>query len=95
MTSGDGTITRIDEATARPAANVPAGTMPLDPGFAAGGLWVPDGTTGNLLLLDPDSGRRLGSLHLGTGIFVAQEAAGALWVLNYSGTDVWRVAPPR
>ena len=46
-------------------------------------------------MLDPGNGRRLARLRLAAGIFVVQQAAGALWVLNYGGSDVWRVAAPR
>jgi len=66
---------------------------PLDLGLAAGDVWVPCNGDGTLERIDPTTDRVTGRLHLASGIFVAQEAFGDVWVLRYSGTQVWRVAP--
>jgi YVTN family beta-propeller protein len=89
--AGDNTAQRIDAATGKVAASIPVAAVPRDPGLAGGRLWMPS-STGLLTVRNPASGRVESSLHLASGIFVAQPAAGSMWVLNYGGNDVWRLS---
>jgi hypothetical protein len=88
---GADAVQRIHPTSGRVTASVHTGHGPLDPGIAGGALWVPAGD-GTLTPIDLRSGRRTDVSRWPAGIFVAQPAAGSMWLLDYGGTLAWRLA---
>ncbi|HET7181928.1 MAG TPA: YncE family protein [Candidatus Limnocylindrales bacterium] len=69
---------------------------PLDGTVFAGKAWVPDGSGKRLGVIDlanPDAPPVRYALPDATNPFVAEPAFGDVWVLDYSGTTVWRIKP--
>jgi len=64
---------------------------PLDLDVDRGTVWVPANGSGTLWMIDVATGVRTEGPALVPGIFVAQVLAGDVWVLDFSGDDVYRV----
>jgi streptogramin lyase len=93
---GAGKVVVVDPAAGTLGNTVGGFNEPLDGTVFAGRAWIPDG-----------AGRRLGVIDLGNpgadvvryalpnaiGPFVAEGGFGNIWVLDYSGTSVWRIRP--
>ena len=87
----DGQVLRIDERTGKVLDRVHVPGTPLDLDVAGSTAWVPANQTGVLWTIDVGTGKAVEGPTLATGIFVAQALAGAVWVLNYSGDEVYRL----
>jgi virginiamycin B lyase len=86
-----GTVTQVDAATTRVVRTVKTGPAPLDGDVVAGGAWFPT-TDGSLVRVDVRTGAvQRAKLPIGQG-FVVGTAGGAVWVADFGGTDVVRVA---
>ena len=84
-------------ATNRVVARVPTsdGSAPGDPDVVSGRVWVPDGPSGAMSVIDADTDRVVARIDLGTGYSVAQRGFGDLWVVDYQGSQLERVDPRR
>jgi YVTN family beta-propeller protein len=90
----DATITPLDSATGEPGGDpirMPGNPVALDAGF--GRLWVIDCRSGELLAVDPDSGRVVSRLELGRGSNDVVAFAGAVWVSNWRSHSLFRIDP--
>jgi hypothetical protein len=65
--------------------------QPRDPGIAGGRLWVASQETGILSALAADTGEIQERWELAPGIWTAEGAAGAVWVLNFGERGVYRI----
>jgi DNA-binding beta-propeller fold protein YncE len=97
VTTDAGTTDRIDPTTNRVVARVPTGdgSAPGDPDTVAGRVWVPDGPSGAMSVIDPSTDTVVGHVHLGRGYSVAQRGFGAVWVVDYQGSEMTRVDPAK
>lgn len=86
-----GTVTQIDATTARVVRTVATGPAPLDGDVVAGAVWLPT-NDGSLVRVDVATGavKRV-KVPVAQG-FVVGGADGAVWVADFGGTDVVRVA---
>ncbi len=91
VASMEGEVARIDERTGDVLDRVHVPGKPLDLDVAGSTAWVPANQTGVLWTIDVGTGRAVKGPTLASGIYVAQVLAGAVWVLNYSGTEVYRL----
>jgi streptogramin lyase len=69
---------------------------PLDGTVFAGRAWIPDGGARRLGVIDlaaPDAEPVRYALPGAVNPFVAEPAFGDIWVLDFSGTTVWRIRP--
>ena len=86
-------VVHLDGTSGRVLDRTHVGPKLGDGSVVDGVTWVPD-TRGSLHLVR--DGRLLGSYDSGVGNpFVIAEAAGALWAVDFNGTDVVRIAPSR
>ena len=93
-----GEAIRIDEDTNAVATRVKVGPQPLDPAIVGGAVWIADGIDGTLTVLDPVSGAILAHLAVKTGaatdgLWVAEGAAGVGWLLDFGGSEAFRLSP--
>ncbi len=93
-----GEAIRIDEDTNAVATRVRLGPQPLDPAIVGGAVWIADGIDGTLTVLDPVSGAILARLAVKTGaatdgLWVAEGAAGVGWLLDFGGSEAFRLSP--
>jgi YVTN family beta-propeller protein len=93
-----GEAIRIDEDANAVATRVKVGPQPLDPAIVAGAVWIADGIDGTLTVLDAKSGEVLAQLAVKTGaatdgLWVAEAAAGAGWLLDFGGSEAFRLTP--
>ncbi|MEO8423884.1 MAG: PQQ-binding-like beta-propeller repeat protein [Actinomycetota bacterium] len=87
----DDQVLRIDQRTGKILDRVDVPGSPLDLDVAGGTAWVPANQTGELWTVDVAAGKAIEGPTLAAGIFVAQVLAGAVWVLNFSGDEVYRL----
>jgi streptogramin lyase len=93
VTSQD-TVVRIDPATNRVVATVPARGNPVEGATAPDGLlWIPSKQSNTITRVDPVDNRIVSVLPAGPGAYVAHRAFGSIWVTSYAGSDVRRYRP--
>lgn len=91
----DGSITPIESSDGAPGTAITGGTSPLDGTIAGGRAYIPDGKAGTLIEIDL-SARTISTIDRLDGArnpFVAEVAFGDVWILDYGGKRIWRVAP--
>lgn len=91
----DGSIIVLDPATLAAGAAIFGGKGPLDGTILGGRAYIPDGSTRALLEVDLATGSiaAADTLHGAKDPFVAEVAFGDVWVLDYGGQRIWRIAP--
>jgi DNA-binding beta-propeller fold protein YncE len=84
----------VDPATGAPGATIGGWRQPLDGTIVGGVLWLPDGQSGTVLTADAAlSGPITAFILPGAKMpFVAEPAFGDVWVLDFGGTTIWRIA---
>jgi sugar lactone lactonase YvrE len=93
----DGTVVRIDPTTDEVDRRVrlsPAGSQPEGLAWDGAHLWVVDQAGGRAVELDP-AGTVVASYRTGAEPRLAAAGDGAVWIANYGGTSVSRVAHGR
>ena len=98
VTTTDGVSLRIDATTNQVTARVRtarATRAPGDPDTAGGRVWFPDGTSGDMVAVDPATAKVVARLRLPVGYSVAQRGFGDLWVVDFGGSEVARIDPTR
>ena len=90
----DGTVSRVDatsgEVEGRPF-HIPGRPVALDAGF--GRLWLADCSQGELLAVDPASGRITSRTKVGSGLNDVLPFDGTVWVSDWSAGTVLRIDP--
>ena len=83
----------LDLQTGQPGAPINVGTKPRDPGVVNGKFWVANQGSGDVTVIDPTTSAIDGSFTIpgARGVFVAQQALGDGWILDYAGTTAYRV----
>ena len=90
----DRTVARIDERKNRRVALIRGlGQQPVDGGFVAGSLWVPNLRSNTVSRIDIRRNRVVETVRVGTGPFVVPDDPAELWVGSFGGRDVWRIRP--
>ena len=72
---------------------VATGSQPLDLAVGFGSVWVPNRGDGNLTRIDEATGEVTDVYPLKSGIWVAEIVGDEVWVLDFSGTRVFRIDP--
>ena len=95
VTTDAGTTLRIDTKTNRVAQTVSLsdGSAPGDPDTVGGRVWVPDGPSGTVSVVDAATSQVVGTVRVGTGFWVAQRGFGDLWVIDYMSSGMVRIDP--
>lgn len=91
--SNDGTISRIDAATAKVTATIAIGGSPTGIAFGDGSVWVGNFGNGDVSRVDPATNKVVARIALGgqpLGPTVADD--GTVWVANFDGS-VERIDP--
>jgi YVTN family beta-propeller protein len=93
--AGDGTVTRIDEASGKVLstvkfANHSVGASPIT--LTGNTLWVASARDGTLTRIDPSTARVLGSVKVGGYPVAMHGAAGVLWITNSNNNTVSRLS---
>ncbi len=90
-----GSITRLDPANDVAGTPVHGATKPLDGTVLGERAYIPDGTTGTLVEVDVTDGTiaTVSRLESAQNPFVAEVAFGDIWVLDFGGPRIWRIAP--
>jgi DNA-binding SARP family transcriptional activator/ABC-type transport system substrate-binding protein/streptogramin lyase len=91
--SGDGTVTRIDQATNRPVDTPPVGNVPVAVAAGFGSIWVTDAGDRSVTRLDAKTGRFLATIptgNVGRGIAIG---GGSVWVSDDDRGRVSRIDP--
>ena len=93
--SNEGVVVLIDPQSGKVGQPITVGALPRDPGFVGGRLWVASQGSEDVSVIDPSTSKVIGSFTLPgpLGIWVAQEALGDGWVLDYAGKTAYRVRP--
>jgi virginiamycin B lyase len=94
----DGTVSRIDPATGKVDATVPAGTSPVNLGTLDGPrpeVWVPDDQGNQLTRIDATTAKVVQTLPTGdgSGPAIVAAVAGDVWVSMFEAGEVWQVHP--
>ena len=89
----DRSVTKIDAATAQVVMEVEVGREPLDLAIGFGSVWVPNRADGTLTRIDEATGELLDTYPLVSGIWVAEVVGAEVWVLDFSGTTIFRIDP--
>ena len=94
----DGTVSRIDPATGKADATVPAGSSPVNLGTLDGPqpeVWVPDDQGNHLTRIDATTAKAIQTIDTGSGSGPAIVAAigGDVWVTMFGSGQVWQVHP--
>lgn len=90
----DGTVTRIDPRTMRPAATIVVGPRTIGGGlaFAGGRLWVTEASEDTLSAIDPASNRVVGRpLRVGDEPWGVTSDGDVVWVVNANDRTLVRV----
>jgi DNA-binding beta-propeller fold protein YncE len=93
---GLGEVLIVDRSGATLSHPTSGWTEPLDGTVFAGRAWIPDGSGRKLGVIDlatPDADPVRYALPGAINPFVAEPAFGDVWVLDFSGTTVWRIRP--
>lgn len=87
-------VVLLDPATGHASEPIAVGKGPRDPGFVDGQFWVANQTSRDVTVID-ESGLVTAWFAVpgSRGIFVAQEALGDGWILDYTGTKAFRYKP--
>ena len=91
----EGSITVLDPVTGAVDAAIGGGIGPLDGTILGERAYIPDGSTRVLLEVDLATGSvaAADTLDDAKNPFVAEVAFGDVWVLDYGGQRIWRIAP--
>jgi streptogramin lyase len=92
MTSAD-SVAVIDSSTGKVIHVTEVGTRPHDPGYVGGAFWMPSQLTYDASVLDAATGDPLGTIDLSgsSNPFVAEEALGDGWILDFGGSVAYRI----
>jgi len=92
-----GTLNRIDLATARLIASIPTGIAnpkgELSVAAGAGSIWVASNATGKIARIDPADNRIIASIAVDPGTFFLAFGSGALWAVSSDQRTVQRIDP--
>jgi DNA-binding beta-propeller fold protein YncE len=82
----------IDARTGQAGEPIGVGQVPHDPGFVDGSFWMPNQQSGDVSVIDPSTESLVGSFTppAARGIFLADQALGDGWVLDYAGVSAYR-----
>lgn len=86
-------VTKIDTETAEAVLEVAVGGEPLDLAVGFGSVWVPNRADGTLTRIDEATGEVIDTYPLAKGIWVAEAVGDEIWVLDFSGTTIFRIDP--
>jgi YVTN family beta-propeller protein len=90
-------VARVDYDHNRTASSLAwAVRLPRAPAalaVGAGALWAADSDRGVVRRMDPDSGRVLGTIRVGSGPVALAVGAGAVWVVNRQDESLSRIDP--
>lgn len=87
-------VWRVDADSAQVTVTIPIDDVPLDLTAGGGYVWVPGQSAGNLTRIDP-ADNSVATLRLAPGIYVAEPVGDLIWVLDFSGSEVWIIGPGR
>lgn len=87
------TVSKIDTATGEPVLEVEVGREPLDLAAGFGSVWVPNRADGTITRIDAITGELIDTYPLAPGIYVAEVVGDEVWVLDFSGTTIFRIDP--
>ena len=90
-----GLVQRLDPDAARVGAGLAVGGLPNDGAALDGRVYAPDRGNGRLLVLDAAGATVRAVLTLPHAAFVAEQALGYVWSLDYKGRSVVRLDPRR
>jgi virginiamycin B lyase len=93
---GSGKVVVVDPDAGTLGSEVGGFNEPLDGTVFAGRVWIPDGSgrrLGVVDLADPTADVVRYALPNAINPFVAEGGFGDVWVLDFSGTTVWRIHP--
>ena len=93
---GSGVVAIVDRASGELSHPTSGWKEPLDGTVFAGRAWIPDGGGRRLGVIDlasPDAPPVRYALPNAVNPFVAEPGFGDVWVLDFSGTTVWRIRP--
>jgi len=90
--SGNAQTVVLDATTGQVRSSAMTDPNPRDPGFVGGNFWVPSQSSGTLNIVS-ETGELLAQLPVpdARGPFVADEALGDGWILNYGGNTAVRL----
>jgi DNA-binding beta-propeller fold protein YncE len=88
-------VTRLDPRTNRAVATVPVPGSPADGVRGPDGLeWIPlQGSPGKIARIDPATNRLVDTVGVRGFTFVVRSAFGSLWVGDFQGSTLYRIAP--
>jgi virginiamycin B lyase len=92
----DGDVYRIDPATARVVATIPAGVGPsgeLNVVAGAGAIWAPSETAGTIARIDPATNAVMATIKVADGASYQAFGYEALWVASGKSGSLQRVDP--
>jgi YVTN family beta-propeller protein len=92
--SQENSVVLIDPVTGQAGDPVSVGKAPRDPGFVNGSYWVANQGSSDVCVVS-EAGMLIDAFPVSEsrGIFVAQQALGDGWILDYSGTKAFRFEP--
>ncbi len=95
VSDDSGLVQRLDPDAARVGAGLAVGGLPNDGAALDGRVYAPDRGSGRLLVLDAAGATVDDVLTLPRPAFVAEQALGYVWSLDYKGRSVVRLDPRR